>query len=787
MKTSLNWLNDHLDISGKSIEEMADLLTFAGIEVEGIEQMPDHLVVGQIESSDKHPDADKLSVCSVDDGSDKPRQIVCGAKNFKPGDKVPLALPGCDLGGGFVIKEGKLRGVESHGMMCSAKELGISDDADGLMILPDDLKPGTPLSEVFPPVYDLEITPNRPDLLSHLGIGRELAALTGEKLKSKPSVAKITTPTREAKPEEIKITDKETCPLYTGRFIRDVKVGPSPAWLQERLNSVGLRPINNIVDITNFVLMEVGQPLHAFDLAKLNGGIHVRRAKDNEKFLALDGETYELSESDCVIADSKEPHALGGVMGGEDSGVVESTTDILLESAYFTPSEIRRTSSRLILHSDSSYRFERGVDPAQILGASELATKLILEIAGGKADDEILIAGKIPQTEFTVPLDNDHCRRLIGHDVPNKEIDGILKSLGLKKTKEGWQIPSFRLDLRRPVDLIEEVARVYGLDKVPSKVSAEFVPPSKSDLDYDFRNRVACHLTSIGFCECQTIKLISESQLEDDLASANRKMQPIRVKNPMTDTHSVLRPALTPSLLRVAEHNVRMGLTNLRLFEMGTTFVASPKGDQIEQANLALVVTGSREEISWQATKPEILDIHAVRGILESLTNQPVTLNPKKDDRLLLAAEILIGKSKVGMVGQLWPARARAMDLEQPVLVAEISLKKLAAAIDSAPRFSEIPKFPSITRDVAIEAPVDLANQQIADFFASTQEKLLESFQLFDVFTDPTGEKLPADRKSLAYSLVYRDHDGSLEHATIDAVHGRILDGLKKKLPVQFR
>ncbi len=537
--------------------------------------------------------------------------------------------------------------------------------------------------------------------------------------------------------------------------------------------------------------MEVGQPLHAFDLAKLNGGIHVRRAEAGEKFLALDGETYELSQADCVIADSKDAHALGGVMGGEDSGVIESTTDILLEAAYFTPSQIRRTSSRLILHSDSSYRFERGVDPAQILGASELATKLILELAGGTADDEILIAGEVPQTEFTVPLGNDHCRRLIGHDVPNKEIDGILKSLGLRKTKAGWQIPTYRLDLRRPVDLIEEVARVYGLEKVPAKVSADFVPPSKPDGDYDFRAKIARHLTSIGFCECQTIKLISESQLEDDLASANRKMQPIRVKNPMTDTHSVLRPALVPSLLRVAEHNVRMGLTNLRLFEMGTTFVASPNpksGDQIEQANLALLVTGAREEISWQAPNPENLDFAALRGILESLAQgQSVTLEPKKDDRLLLAAEIRMGKAKVGMLGQIWPARARDLDLDQPVYVAELSLKKLAAAIDTTPRFSEIPRFPAITRDVAIEAPVDLANQQVADFFAQTGEALLESSQLFDVFSDPSGEKLAADKKSLAYSLVYRDPEGSLEHAQIDDVHGRILDALRKKLPVQFR
>lgn len=786
MKVSLNWLNDHLDLSDKSIEEMADLLTFAGIEVEGIQQLPAELVVAEVKSSEKHPDADKLSVCQVDDGSDSPRQIVCGAKNYKVGDKVPLALPGAKFGD-YEIKEGKLRGVESRGMMCSAKELELSDDADGLMILPKDLKPGTPMREVYPPVYEIEVTPNRPDQLSHLGIARELGALLGEKVKGKKSLDKIKTPTRAAKPDEIKISDTETCPFYTGRIIRGVKVKPSPAWLQEKLNSVGLRPINNLVDITNYVLMEMGQPLHVFDLAKLDGGIDVRRAAAGEKFLALDGEIYELSESDCVIADSKNPHALGGVMGGEDSGVTEETVDVLLEAAYFTPSFIRRTSHRLMLHSDSSYRFERGVDPAQVLGASELAAKLIKKLAGGTADEEILIAGELPETAFTVPLDNKHVCRLIGHDIPNKEINGILKSLGLKKKKEGWEIPTWRLDLRRNVDLIEEVARVYGLDRLESKQTAPFASTSKSDIDFDFRRKVRQHLTSIGFCECQTIKMISESQLADDVVTQHRNMTPIRVKNPMTDTHSILRPGLTPSLIRIAEHNVRMGLSSLRLFEIGTTFVANPKGVEIEQPHLALLFTGSQADPSWQLPKPDLADLHAMRGVLESLCGREVTFKPVQDERLLLAAEISIGKTKVGLAGQLWPERTRELDLEQPVIVAEIALKKLASALSEQPRFSELPKFPAVTRDVAIEAPADLENQQLADFFGSTGQQLLETFTLFDVFADPSGEKLAADRKSLAYSLTYRDPNGTLEGATVDAAHAEILEGLKKKLPVQFR
>ncbi|MEM7015509.1 MAG: phenylalanine--tRNA ligase subunit beta, partial [Verrucomicrobiota bacterium] len=568
--------------------------------------------------------------CQVDDGTGKPRQIVCGAKNYKVGDKVPLALPGAKFGD-FEIKAGELRGEESHGMMCSAKELNISEDADGLMILPKDLKPGTLMRDIYPPVYEIEVTPNRPDQLCHLGIARELGALLGSKVKGKKTYDKIRTSTRLANDDEIKISDSETCPFYTGRIIRGVKVKPSPRWLQEKLTSIGLRPINNIVDITNYVLMEMGQPLHAFDLAKLDGGIHVRRAAEGEKFLALDGETYELSDADCVIADSKRPHAVGGVMGGEDSGVVETTTDILLEAAYFTPSFIRRTSHRLNLHSDSSYRFERGVDPAQVLGASELAARLVKRLAKGVANEEIMIAGEIPNTEFTVPLDNKHVCRLIGQEIPTKEIGAILRSLGLKKKKEGWQIPTWRLDLRRHVDLIEEVARVYGLERLESKQVAQFSPASKSDAEFDFRRGIRQHLTSLGFCECQTIKMISESQLKDDVVTQHRNMTPVRVKNPMTDTHSILRPGLTPSLIRVAEHNVRMGLSSLRLFEIGTTFVANPKGMEIEQPHLALLFTGAIEDASWKQTGPENADIHAMRGVIESLCGRPVIFKTVKD------------------------------------------------------------------------------------------------------------------------------------------------------------
>ncbi|MEO0444922.1 MAG: phenylalanine--tRNA ligase subunit beta, partial [Verrucomicrobiota bacterium] len=679
MKVSLRWLADHLDLTEKSIDEMADLLTFAGIEVEGIEVMPQHLVVGRIESSDPHPDATKLSVCQVNDGTDEPRQVVCGAKNYQVGDHVPLALPGCNLGDGFVIKESTLRGVASHGMLCAAEEIGLASEEDGLLILSKSTNPGTSLSDLYPPVFDLEITPNRPDLLSHLGLARELAALLEISLSGKPIRDEIQAPTRAAETREVLLDHTDACPFYSARKITGVTIKPSPTWLQEKLSAIGLRPINNVVDITNFVLFEMGQPLHAFDSAKLSGPLHIRAAKAGESFSALDGESYSLEDGDCVIADEEKAHALAGIVGGLESGVTEKTTDLILEAAYFSPSRVRRTSHRVGLHSDSSYRFERGVDPAQILGASELATALIVELAGGTPEEEILAAGTLPSTDRVVKLDPKKCNKLIGADLPTKEIDGILKRLGLAKTKAGWAIPSYRGDLERPVDLIEEVARVVGLDRVPSKRGGIVVSPSKADADFDFRRKVGTHLAHAGLFECQTIKLVSEGQLADDLVSQHRALTPLPVRNPMTDTHSYLRPALLPSLLRIADHNVRMGAPSLAFFEMGTIFVQTPKGDAVEQANLAILLGGPQRESSWTDSDPPVHDLHSLRGLLESLIGHPLTLKPIEDDRVLLPTELLVGKTKIGLIGQVHPARTRQFDFPHPVLVAEIPLKKLAS------------------------------------------------------------------------------------------------------------
>ena len=472
MLVSRNWLEQHVNLDGLSNEEIDHVLTFAGVEVEGIQVVgvsTEAVVVAQVKQSDPHPNADRLSVCMVDAGEGDLRQIVCGAKNYQVGDKVPCALPGATLGEGFTIKETKMRGVESRGMLCSAVELGLGSDHSGLMILPADWETGKPLRDIVDndTIFEIEVTPNRPDLLSHFGMAREVAALTGRDLVQPEIPAAETAEAGEA----VGIEDLETCPFYTAVHIVGVEVGDSPEWLRQRLESIGLRPINNVVDITNFVLHELGQPLHAFDAARVSGGIRVRRAAEGEKFAALDEETYELLASDCVISDeSGAALALGGVMGGLESGVTESTTDVILESAWFTPRNIRATARRLILHSDSSYRFERGVDPGGVLPASALAAKLIADLTGGTIEGSTLLAGRQPQLTGSVELDEAKLTQLVGGSVSLADAEQSLERLGLTRNDDGsWQVPTYRLDLLRHIDLAEEVVRVAGLDAIPSR------------------------------------------------------------------------------------------------------------------------------------------------------------------------------------------------------------------------------------------------------------------------------------------------------------------------------
>jgi phenylalanyl-tRNA synthetase beta chain len=682
-------------------------------------------------------------------------------------------------------------------MMCSGKEIGLGDDTGGLMILDESYPTGKPLKEIIASdtVFDLEITPNRSDLLSHLGLARELAALTGLPLKGERDHTAPASTARAAAEKEVALAAEDGCPYYTARIIKGVKVGPSPDWLKARLESIGLRPINNIVDITNYVMMEMGQPLHAFDLDKLSGGIVVRRAAEGEKILALDGTEPTLTTDDLVIADSQRPIAIAGVMGGEETGVTEGTVNMLLESAYFTPSGVRRTSRRLGIYSDSSYRFERGTDPVQVQGASDLAVKLILEIAGGSAEESVAAAGAAPTLVQDVTLEEERAHRLLGiPDLQQEESHSILTKLGLIKksgdaSQSVWQIPSYRLDLIRSVDLVEEVARVIGLDRVPSRAVAVMANGDATDRQYDHVMQLRYALANRGFNEAQTLRLISTAQISDSLGNANPAAVSVALKNPLSEDHTTLRPSLIPGLLATAALNIRQGAQRLRFFESGRIFLKLPNGQTREEDRVAILLSGPVSTSTWHGREPQAADVFDMRGIVEALPGvSNVEIKPlANNDTFLLHSELKAGNRVLGWIAQVHPARARQLDARHPVYVVELLLSALRQGSAGPAKFEDLPRYPSITRDVAFELPADLVNTKVNAFFGGIKEPLFVKADLFDVFTDATGTKLPADRKSVAWTLTYRSADKTLETAEVDAAHARILAALEKALPATIR
>ena len=775
MKISLNWLRDFIDCTLPA-PELETLLRRAGLEVASIGGRGvsiDKVVVAEILESTQHPNADRLSVCKVNDGSAHPRQIVCGAKNYKVGDKVPLALPGAVLPGDFKIKPGKLRGVESEGMMCSAKELRLAEDAQGLLILPPASVPGTPLKELFPAetLLELEITPNRPDWLSHLGVAREIAAFTGGQVKNpKPALPKATEPSPALIADP---ADKTT--FYTLRKISGIKVGPSPQWLADRLAAVGLRPINNVVDATNYILFELGQPLHAFDAAKVSGSLRVRPATEGENFQALDGKTYQLPAGSLVIADGSGPAALAGVMGGESTGVTESTTEILLESAYFDPARVRRASRSLGLFSDSSYRFERGIDPEGVATASARAVELILELAGGSASETLQTAGELPP-RHQVALRHDRVRSLLGLEIPDSEIDTALTRVGLKNLGGSkWEIPGYRREITREADLIEEVARVVGIEKIPSRTAGTFSPGSDADAGYDFAMELRRRLAGMGFHEARTGTLVPNAGTQDFGGS-------VELKNPFGDDQSRLRNSLVPGLLAAIRRNIDQGAKSIPLFEVGRIFTPAGEGER-----LAIAATGERQTPDWRGEPTRPWDIFDLLGAMKNLTGaetQPLANPPAPFGA---AVEILHSGKKIGTAGQLHPGTARELGATHPVLAAEFDLSAWRPLAPRNATTAPLAKFPGSARDIAFTAPLLLPYGEVRAAIASLNEPLLESIALFDLFTDPKGEKIPADKKSLAVSLVFRSPDRTLTAEEVQSATDRIKSHLRKNPALEFR
>ena len=781
MKFFVNWLGEFVDLP-EDPEEIADLLTRAGVETKNIETRRaeiDNVIVSQITASSRHPNADRLTVCEVNDGSGTKRQIVCGATNYKVGDKVPLALPGAKLPNGTEIRKSKLRGVESEGMLCSAIELELGQDASGLLILSPKAKIGAPIGDVFPSetILDVEITPNRGDLLSHFGLAREIAALTGNKIKSTPREAKI-----DIRKTGVTISAIRECPFFSARRIDSVKVGPSPQWLRAKIESVGIRSINNIVDISNFVMLELGQPTHAFDADKLEGGINVRLARDGEKFLALDGKTYSLKPDNLVVADQERAVGIAGVMGGEETGVTESTKNILLESAYFLPASVRRTARNLSLPSDASYRFERGVDPEMVLRASHRATELIREIANGTPAKEIGVAGKVPANPADVSLTYEKADRVVGITIKPRTVDEILTGFGLKKTSAArttkWKIPSHRRDLQRDVDLIEEGIRAFGVDKVPGTDRSRFTPSSAADHSHDLESELRNRFVAYGLSEVRTSKLLPRERFAFGENA-------IELRNPLSEDHVALRPSLLAGLLAVLDRNIRAGAERVAIFEVGRVF-DPPSG--VEKRRVGILLWGNvGDEVHWRSEKRQF-DFYDLKGAIELSRSDLSFRRRQQDDNFALAVEITAGNQLIGLAGRLSNSLAFKIDAAGGVFVAEVSLDFPISGLGSRATFREFGKFPAVERDIAMLVPEDLTHEKILEIISTDWPPFLERVAFFDRVVGKEAEELfGPGKKSVAYRLTYRDQSRTLTSEEVSAVHAKIRERLQRDLGAELR
>jgi phenylalanyl-tRNA synthetase beta chain len=817
MKVTLNWLKQYIDFDW-SAAELAERLTMLGIEVEGVEKLGgefEGVVVAQVITKDKHPNADKLTICRVNDGKGE-RQIVCGAQNFKAGDKVPLILPGASLPAKpgeapFTIKVGKIRGVESHGMMCSPQELGLGDTAEGLLILRENAKLGQPFSEYLgrtgaDVVYDLEITPNRPDLNSVIGIAREISAVTCNPLKL-PEVNLAEGAGRVEELVAVRLEDAELCPRYTARVIQGVKIARSPDWLRSALEKVGVRSISNVVDVTNYVMLETGQPLHAFDyhlLTKAAGAsrpvIVVRRAAEGEKFMTLDGQERALTSQMLLIADETKAVALAGVMGGQNSEISLNTVDVLVESACFKPQNIRATSKKLDLRTESSYRFERGADIGICDWASQRAVQLILETAGGTLAGGVVDAYPKPFTPKQIALRHSQNDAVLGISVPAEQQVECLRRLGLEvDTAPGtspstgggaprttvFRVPSFRVDLKREIDLIEEVARLYGADKIPATPPRGAVGSNPYDAVHDQLAEARRILTGLGLFEAQGQTLISEAA--GKLASGGAL---VPLANPLSSDMNVLRPSLLPGLLDALRHNLSHKNYDVALFEVGRVFTET-NGRRQEERRVAIGLTGQRNSLFWKGDDREArFDIYDLKGLVEEfleqfgVRGQNYARRAESTALFLESATIYLGRFQLGELGQLLPPLARQYDLRDAVLLAELNLDTLLVRRNTGKSFRPLPAFPAIRRDVAMILPEAITHEAILQVVKQAKPANLEGVELFDVFR---GKNVPPGQKSMAYAFTYRNAERTLTDAEVNAAHEKLVAQLKQRLQAVVR
>jgi phenylalanyl-tRNA synthetase beta chain len=816
MKVSYRWLSEYVDVSGYTAEELAEKLTRSGIEVDVVEdrnQGVTQVVVGYVKSREKHPDADKLSVCILDAGQGEDLQIVCGAKNVDAGQKVPVALVGAVLPGGLQIKRAKLRGVESQGMICSAKELGLNDKLlpkeiqEGILVLPEDTEIGSSILDVLAiddKVLELDLTPNRSDCLSMLGTAYEIAAILGRTVTLPNTEAALPASSgaavKAADRISVSIAAPEQCSHYTARLIEGVRIGTSPLWMQNRLMAAGIRPINNIVDITNFVMLEYGQPLHAFDADRLNGGrIEVRLAQPGEKLVTLDEVERTLEPHMLLITDGTKPVAIAGVMGGANSEVTGETTRILLESAKFAGGSVRKTSRQLGLRSEASLRFEKEVNPEALLPALNRAAALMAEYAGGLIAEGIVEATAGEHKPTMIKLTLAKVNTYLGTELSLVEMKETIDRLHFTYDPAGENtllvhVPSRRGDITRDVDLIEEVARLHGYDNIPTTLMSGITTPGSLSHEQAIRRITRNLLTQSGVHEVSTYSFTHPDQTAA-FPGLYPNAKPIALAMPMSEDRSTLRTSLLPHLLDVVSYNRNRNNDDVAIFEMSKVFITeevSLKELPQEKLLLSIVLTGKRNQPNW-SQKSEAVDFYDMKGLfdriinylgIEGLTYEAATsegFHPGRTAELYLTSSE--GRRRIGRVGQLHPALQQQRDLEDTYAL-EVEMEPILAAATSEIAYKLLPRYPAIGRDLAVVVSQSVAVGQMENTIRQIASDLLESIQVFDIYT---GERLGAAKKSVAFALVYRHPERTLLDDEVSELHGKVVQALEQQYAAELR
>ncbi len=799
MNVTLKWLKTYIDFEFTP-KELADRLTMLGVEVESIQQLGADLegvVTGRVTAIRPHPNADKLVCCEVDIGGASDLQIVCGAPNVREGMLAPVATIGTTLPVGLTIKRAKLRGETSEGMLCSEKELALSDNAAGLMELPKDIPVGTPLSEALgldDVVFELEITPNRPDCLSLIGVAREIGAETGNPLKY-PSVDLRENGTDIQTRTSVTIDVPDLCPHYAARVIQGIKVSDSPAWLKQRLEAVGIGAINNIVDVTNFVLMEYGQPLHAFDYRKLaENRIVVRRATADEKITTLDEVERELTPDMLVIADAERPVALAGIMGGYDSEITETTCDVLLESAFFDPASIRATAKTLGISTEASYRFERGTDPGAVLTALDRAAALIAELAGGticSGTGDVFYPVVMPVNR--IRLRPKRVNFVLGTRIAPAEMTEILLRLGFEvdTDQEPYHVtvPTFRADVTREIDLIEEIARVHGYDNIPTTLPQGQIPVTTPDLKQEVHKQTKRVLLSAGMMEAVNYSFYDPNIFEKiRLAADDPRRNALKLQNPLSPEMSVLRTTLLPSLLENAQRNRNHQIDSIALFEIGNVFIRED-AQQTEPGRVAGILAGQIGEGTYSdpSRSPDFFDIKGVvERMLEICGIADWTLQKTASQTFHPGrhAEVRVGDTSLGIFGEAHPQVLENYGLPYKAYLFEFALDKLEACAVFKKRFEPLSIYPKIVRDLAIVVDASVRSDMPTALIYEAGGETVDSVRLFDVYE---GEQVAEGKKSLAYTITYHSPTETLTDKAVNARHEKVIQRLNQALGAELR